>query len=289
MKIRIGGVPEHFNFPWHFATKNDYFKIQDIELLWNDFPSGTGAMCEALKSGELDLALVLTEGIVSEASKNSNLKIVSEYVSSPLLWGIHVPFQSSIEITENIKGKTYAISRFGSGSHLMAFVDCLKRGWPSDSLNFQIVNNIDGARAAFKNGEAEVFFWEKFMTKPLVDQKEFKRVGVRPTPWPCFLLAGRTDFLENNKQIVLNIVQTISNTIQKLTKDPENTIKEISSYYKLSEQDIQEWYSVTKWSPNGSVSEVMLNEVSAILHKLKLIEQPRSAKEICCSFANLVS
>ncbi|MBC8111728.1 MAG: ABC transporter substrate-binding protein, partial [Verrucomicrobia bacterium] len=33
-KIRIGGVPEHFNMPWHFAQQNHVFEEQGIDLRW---------------------------------------------------------------------------------------------------------------------------------------------------------------------------------------------------------------------------------------------------------------
>lgn len=288
MDIRIGGVPEHFNYPWHYAFKKGYFHNQGINLIWKDFPSGTGAMCASLKSAEVDLALVLTEGIVAEVSKGNDLTIVSEYVSSPLLWGIHVPYNSSIETEADIKGKTYAISRYGSGSHLMAFVDALKRGWSTDNLSFQIVNNIDGARNAFKNGEAEVFFWEKFTTKPLVDNKEFKRVGVRPTPWPCFLLAGRKEFVETNRKLIENVVAVYLKAIQEITLQPAETIEAIAKEYNLEEADIKEWYSITKWSKDGAISSLILNEVSDILMNLKIIENAKSPLQLCSSITKLV-
>jgi ABC-type nitrate/sulfonate/bicarbonate transport system substrate-binding protein len=62
--VSIGGVPEHFNLPWYLALENGDFKHNEINLRWKDYPGGTGAMTKALRSGDLDLAVILTEGII---------------------------------------------------------------------------------------------------------------------------------------------------------------------------------------------------------------------------------
>jgi hypothetical protein len=38
--IKIVGVPEHFNLPWHLAIENDRFNQQNIDLQWTDVPEG---------------------------------------------------------------------------------------------------------------------------------------------------------------------------------------------------------------------------------------------------------
>ena len=42
--IKIAGVPEHFNLPWHLAIENNEFESQNIDLEWTDVPEGTGKM-----------------------------------------------------------------------------------------------------------------------------------------------------------------------------------------------------------------------------------------------------
>ncbi|MEP3090154.1 MAG: ABC transporter substrate-binding protein, partial [Nonlabens ulvanivorans] len=39
--IKIGGVPEHFNLPWHFAIEDGAFEKEGIDLQWQDVPEGT--------------------------------------------------------------------------------------------------------------------------------------------------------------------------------------------------------------------------------------------------------
>jgi hypothetical protein len=53
-------------------------------------PEGTGKMCQMLRDGETDIAVILTEGIVKDITAGNPSKIVQVYVDSPLIWGIHV-------------------------------------------------------------------------------------------------------------------------------------------------------------------------------------------------------
>ena len=75
-KITLAGVPEHFNLPWHLAYEEGVFEDVGIDLDFVDHPGGTGAMSQALKNGEVDLALLLTEGAVKFIAENPSFKMV---------------------------------------------------------------------------------------------------------------------------------------------------------------------------------------------------------------------
>ena len=72
--IRVGGVPEHFNLPWHLAIA-DYNRSQTaFNLVWIDFPGGTGDMCKALRNEAIDAVVVLTEGILKDIDTGNPAK-----------------------------------------------------------------------------------------------------------------------------------------------------------------------------------------------------------------------
>jgi len=87
--IRLGGVPEHFNLPIHLAKEQGEFKKRDIDIEWITYPGGTGQMTKALRDGEVDACILLTEGIIKDIIKGNPSRIVSIYVSTPLIWGVH--------------------------------------------------------------------------------------------------------------------------------------------------------------------------------------------------------
>ncbi len=279
-EVKIGGVPEHFNYPWHKALDQGKFEAKGVDLKWLDYPGGTGAMSEALINGDIDLALLLTEGAVSFISKGAPFKIVQTYVQSPLNWGIHVPFESDIHSVEEIRGKTFAISRYGSGSHLMAFVDANERNWQTNNLKFEVVGNLNGAIDSFTKEESQVFLWEKFTTQPYVDKKIFRRIGVRPTPWPCFVLVASDNLINQNPQVIQDISEVIFETSQEV-KSKQVSVTAIAAMYGLRSEEVASWFEETEWATTTKVSESMLDKVSDTLLKLHLIEEKKSYSEIC--------
>ncbi|HJR69338.1 MAG TPA: ABC transporter substrate-binding protein, partial [Gammaproteobacteria bacterium] len=141
IRLRVGGVPEHFNLPWHLALEARRFASLGIDLAWRDYPGGSGTMAKALRDGELEAALLLTEGAVAGVADGAPFKVASLYTESPLLWGIHVPAASRLKSVADVRGARYAISRRGSGSHLMAVVHAQAQGWSVAALDFVTVGN----------------------------------------------------------------------------------------------------------------------------------------------------
>ena len=153
-------------------------------------------MCQALRDGSIDIAIILTEGIIKDIINGNPSKIVKIYVESPLLWGIHVDANSKFQKVKGLENTTIAISRYGSGSQLMAIVNANKNNFDIDNLQYEVVKNLDGGVKALTEGSADYFMWEHFTTKPLVDEGIFRRVGSITTPWPCFVIAVRDEVLK---------------------------------------------------------------------------------------------
>ena len=276
--IKIAGVPEHFNLPWHLAIENGDFEKRNIDLQWTDVPEGTGKMCQMLRDGSADIAVILTEGIVKDIVAGNPSKIVQVYVQSPLIWGIHVAAISDFKKVEDLENKKVAISRLGSGSQLMAYVNAGNQGWKTEKLQFEIINTIDGAVESLTNGTADYFMWERFMTKPLVDKGIFRRIDDCPTPWPCFVIAVRNELLKSNPAIIAKILEIINQTTEEF-KDIPSIDKTLALKYLQKIEDIQEWLSITQWSQKP-LTDKMLNKVQNQLLELKIIDKKGTFEEI---------
>lgn len=276
--IKIAGVPEHFNLPWHLCIENEEFEAQNIDLQWTDVPEGTGKLCQMLRNGETDIAVILTEGIIKDIVSGNPSKIVQVYVQSPLIWGIHVGAASKYKTLSDLQGTKAAISRIGSGSQLMAYVNAHNQGWKTENLQFEIINTIDGAVEALTAGMVDYFMWERFMTKPLVDKGIFRRIGDCPTPWPCFVIAVRNEVLETQPEIIKTILEIINQTTEEF-KDIPSIDKTLSSRYNQKIEDIQEWLSLTEWSQK-SLDNKTLNNVQNQLLELSIIDKKGTFADI---------
>ncbi|WP_055437129.1 substrate-binding domain-containing protein [Lacinutrix algicola] len=277
--INIGGVPEHFNLAWYLGLKNAEYKNADINLRWKDYFGGTGAMCKGLRDGDIDMAVILTEGIVKDIIAGNKSKIVQVFVETPLIWGIHVAENSDYKTIEDVKGTKAAISRYGSGSHLMAYINAQNNGWDIEKdLDFEVIKNLDGAVEGLTEGKADYFMWEKFTTKPLVDNGTFRRIDNCPSPWPCFVIAVREDFLKTNKEDVKTILDIVNNTTSEFKNIP-SIDRMIANRYEQEIEDVQEWLSLTEWSQEN-ISKETINKVQNELLALNIIPEKWDYKDL---------
>ena len=275
LRLKIGGVPEHYNYPWRVAIEEGLFNKEKISLHWSDISGGTGQMIKGLETGSLDIAIVLTEGITRSILRGLDAKVIQIYVNSPLCWGIHVPFKSDLNKITDLEGYKFAISREASGSHLMSYVLAHQNSWDKMPENFNVVGDIYGGLWALQNNEAQIFLWEKYTTQPFVNDKKCRRIGEVYTPWPSFVIAIRNDVLnkyssEINK--ILNIINKRSNQV----KHCNNTVDNISWRYNLDSIEVKSWLSKTDWNFNNSNLYQSVYSVVKYLKMLGLINNNES-------------
>lgn len=273
-RFKIGGVPEHFNLPWRLAIEEGSFDDLGVQLHWSDMTGGTGQMIKGLQTGSLDVAVLLTEGITKSILEGLEAKILMVYVTSPLHWGIHVPFHSDITKVEQLKNKTFAISREGSGSHLMTYVKAHQEGWEKEGLSFNVVGDIYGGLWALQHNEAQGFLWEKYTTFPYTEQKKCRYIDEVVTPWPCFVIAARTDIMKDNETVLKEVCAIVHQRALEL-KQNEHASEIISWRYNLRLSQVENWLKETNWNYTNTINLSDFEQVVTYLRELQLI----SAKE----------
>ena len=134
-----------------------------------------------------------------------------------------------------MKGKRYAISRFGSGSHLMAIVDAVQRGWDPAEIKFVKIGNLKGARAAMEAGEIWQNNNNKAFSFPLVGWDCGKGINNSESPlvfrtkpiaddYPCgtLMVADLSGFeawsSEREPAQVFTLLETIFNSFDRIGK-----------------------------------------------------------------------
>jgi len=271
--IRIGGVPEHFNLPIHLAIEEKAFESRGINVEWTTFKGGTGQMTKALREDKIDLCILLTEGIITDIINGNPSKIISEYVTTPLTWGIHTSAKNELNYYQDIYEKIYAISRFGSGSHLMAIVDANSNGKKIKKEQFKVIRNLEGALESLDKLETDVFYWEKYTTKPYVDSGQLKRVGEYKTPWPCFVIAATDKVLKEQPENVIRVLRTIHDRCDTFQQNEGTSIPLVSKRHGLNLTDVERWYHATGWAIHGWVPDKMLKSVIFQLYMAEIIEK----------------
>lgn len=270
--LKIGGVPEHFNLPWRLAIEEGKFQEIGLNLHWSDMSGGTGQMIRGLETKSIDIAVLLTEGITKSILQGLDAKILQVYVVSPLRWGIHVPPKGMIKKPEDVKDQTFAISRYGSGSHLMAYVMADQHHWNLNNLKFNVIGDVYGGLWALENNEAQAFLWEKYTTFPFVEQGKCDYVGDVVTPWPCFVIAARTEIAEKHPDILQKMCDIVNQKALEV-KEGANAAEIISWRYNLPLEQVKMWLSETDWNYKGEEYLPAFEKTTDYLKKLNLVSK----------------
>lgn len=270
--IRVAGVPEHFNLPWMLALERRAFVRAGIEVKWRTVPEGTGAMCKLLRAGEVDVAMLVTEGAVRDILNGNRSRILSPYVDSSLTWGVHVGAHTAITEPAQLKDVPFAISRLNSGSHLAAMAYAQAHGWTPRESDLVVVNDLEGAVERLKCPEPIAFLWEKYTTKHLVDSGAFRCVDEYRAPWPSFVLVASEAILGSNGIDVARLLRVIRDQA-KGVMEKKSAPEMIAQRYRMSDEDARDWFSGVSWNLDGKMEEGMLERVASTLREAGMLPE----------------
>jgi sulfonate transport system substrate-binding protein len=215
---------------------------------------------------------ILTEGTISATAEGLDVTIMQVYVSSPLEWGVFVPASSDLTSEDELAGRPIAISRHGSGSHLIVYILAEAKGWALPEDQFVVTGGLEGARQSFAAGESEVFLWDRFMTRPLVDAGEFRQLGTFPTPWPSFVIAARTEVLTGRTVEVGRLVDTVVAEATALHAR-SSVVEEIMARYGLDAETTKGWLASTTFAPRQPMDPDLGESVLAALKRAGFVSE----------------
>ncbi|KAI1113763.1 hypothetical protein F5Y14DRAFT_204987 [Nemania sp. NC0429] len=294
-QIRIGFVPEHFSTPIHFAQK--YYGL-DAKLI--PFPSGTGHMITAIRAGEIDIGIGLTEAWVAGLGKDDvpgdgGYRIVGTYVETPLCWAISTGAKRpEIESVASLKGSKIGISRLGSGSQVMGYVLADQQGWlsPSSSSSpswappysdFVVLQNFANLRAAVNDGTADFFMWEHFTSKRYYDSGEIRRVGEIYTPWSSWKIVASTALLQQGAAggpvRLMDLFASLDRGVRHFEDHRDEAVEYISTALDYSAEDAREWLATVRFaSKTEGVDVGVITKCIAVLQKAGVLSEGDAAQ-----------
>ncbi|MDX9750231.1 MAG: ABC transporter substrate-binding protein [Flavobacteriales bacterium] len=273
-RVRIAGVPEPYNLPWHLAMEKGAFKEAGIELEWHTVHEGTGRMCRMLREGELDMAVLVTEGAAADILNGGPIRIVSTFVESPLPWGVHVPAGSALRAPADLMQVPYAISRRGSGSQIMAMLHAESLGWRPEERDLEVVHNMAGAAARMSEGSPIIFLWEQFVTARYVDAGVMRCVDVVRGDWPGFVIVAREDYIREQAATMEAVLVLLAREVADLRTGP-HVVELVMQNAGFSEERAREWLEGVEWRLDQP-SYLRLSALVGTLQALKLVPSEKA-------------
>ncbi|KAG6812971.1 hypothetical protein H0H92_015090 [Tricholoma furcatifolium] len=283
MPLRIGYVREHFSSPLlQFAAVDAGKTFTLVEC-----PSGTGQLISRLTNDEIDVAIALTDPLISGIANGSKAyKLVGSFVSTPLNWAVIAGRDANIADIPSLEGKTIGISRQGSGSQTMAYVMALQEGWSTENLKFKINNDIRGLIDSVNEGSTSAFMWEWFTTKPFVDSGEVKfvsspsasKIGSVPTPWPSWLIAAHPSPTRAPVAQVRAFLEELTTYVRAFDSQESResaNVKFIEATWGYGTEDIKAWLKTVAYPESCLViPKKVITDTLSVLEKAGVVKAP---------------
>ncbi|THV07324.1 periplasmic binding protein-like II [Dendrothele bispora CBS 962.96] len=270
MPLRIGYVREHFSSP--LLQYADQDKGKTFTLV--ECPSGTGQLINRLTNDEIDVAIALTDPLISGIANGSTAyKLVGSYVSTPLNWAVITGKDSKYNSISDLRNTTLGISRHGSGSETMAYVMAFQQGWTTNDMKFKVNNDIRGLVASVNDDSSSAFMWEWFTTKPWLDKGEVRFIGAVPTPWPSWTIAAKTTAPSEELKQFLATLSTYVKDFDSEESRTEKNIPFIKQRFGYKEEDIQAWLKTVKYPEDClKLDRKVIEDTLDVLKKAQVIK-----------------
>jgi ABC-type nitrate/sulfonate/bicarbonate transport system substrate-binding protein len=167
----------------------------------------------------------------------------------------------------DLRGKTFGITKLGGGSHINTVLIANKEGWSEkdDDFVFKPLGNINSMISALKNGEIDCFVWEPLSIKSHLDKGDLKVLAEAFPPWPSFMIASKTEFLNEFSDRVRTLMLSLQEAARIFDDNRKYPIEVMNKVYNLSEEDCRDWLNTVRYSTTGAVSQDLVNQTTEIL------------------------
>lgn len=267
------------------AQYEDYYKNElGVEVKITQFDSGKDVNT-ALASGSID---------ITELGSSPTALGISSDVDYEVFWigdiigaaeSLVVKDDSGIESLEDLKGKKIA-TPFASTAHY-SLLNALKLEGISESEVTLLDLQPADIYAAWERGDIEAaYVWYPVLSQLLENGKVITHSGelAEKGVITADLNVVRTEFAEQNPDIVTNYVKAQIKANDILLNDPETAAKEIASILEISEEDAADQITQFEYLTADEQIDYLENKMADTLKKTAdyLVEQDsiKSAPEL---------
>jgi NitT/TauT family transport system substrate-binding protein len=156
-KVRVGVSMRNsvFHLPLVLAEQLGYFRQAGVGVEWHDFDAGSHANL-ALLNGQVDVLSGAFEHVLDLNERGHKLQaFVLQGRTPQVSLGIAMPRLSSYRTLADLKRFKIGITSYGSATHAMANMWCLRAGGSPLEMQYVEVGNMTSAMESLRNGSVD--------------------------------------------------------------------------------------------------------------------------------------
>lgn len=217
--------------PLQYIEKHGLFEKNglDVELL---FVEGGSVLTQALVGGSVDIAQNGYAPVVNAAVAGADLVIIGGIANVlPMMLVV----DGSITNADQLRGKSIAISRYGSSTDVAAKMALEHLGLTPQDVNILQLGNEGTRLAAYKSGQVQGVMAQLPGAQDLVDEGAvmLADVGTIAQGYPNTAFATTRDYLAENPEVVKRFYKAMAEGLHAFAADPEGATEVTAEFLKM--------------------------------------------------------
>ncbi|WP_454856677.1 ABC transporter substrate-binding protein [Rhizobium binxianense] len=219
--------------PMQYALAKGLFKKYglDVNLVYVE---GGSVLTQALVGGSIDIAQNGYTPSIAAALAGADVVIIGSMANK-------LPFQlvvdSSIQNADQLRGKSIAISKFGSSTDTAVKFALKSLGLTTNDVNILQLGGEGTRAAAYESKQVQGLMVQYPRTQEMVDQGSKMLVDVTDIvkDYPNTAYVTTKDFLSEHPDVVKRFFMAMAEGLHGFKANPQDAMKVTSSFLKLQE------------------------------------------------------
>jgi NitT/TauT family transport system substrate-binding protein len=243
--VRVGkAVPFAWTFtPIDVGIEVGIFAKQGLELAATGF-AGDARLQQGLVSDSIDFGLGSGPGM-GFVAKGSPAKAVAAMAGAPMNMSIVVPYASTIQTIDDLKGKKVGITTVGSLTDWLLKRVVADRKWAANDVTAVTVGGLDATKAALKTGQIDAVVVALELGYALEAAKQW-RVLAPLAPFArdfhTHVIYARDELIATKPELVERFLRGWFETIAFMRGNKERTVEITAKVLHLDEAVIDRVY-----------------------------------------------
>jgi NitT/TauT family transport system substrate-binding protein len=243
--VRVGkAVPFAWTFtPIDVGIEVGIFAKQGLELAVTGF-AGDARLQQGLVSDSIDFGLGSGPGM-GFVAKGSPAKAVAAMAGAPMNMSIVVPYASTIQTIDDLKGKKVGITTVGSLTDWLLKRVVADRKWAANDVTAVTVGGLDATKAALKTGQIDAVVVALELGYALEAAKQW-RVLAPLAPFArdfhTHVIYARDELIATKPELVERFLRGWFETIAFMRGNKERTVEITAKVLHLDEAVIDRVY-----------------------------------------------
>jgi len=217
--------------PLQYIQKHGIFEKNglEVELLFVD---GGSVLTQSLVGGSVDIAQNGYAPVVTAAVAGADLVIIGGMANVlPMM----LVTDGAITKPEDLRGKSIAISRYGSSTDVAARLALEHLGLTTRDVNILQLGNEGTRLAAYKSGQVQGLMVQLPGAQDLVDEGAtmMADVGAIAQGYPNTAFATTRRYLDKNPEAVKRFYKAMAEGLRAFAADPEGATEVTAEFLKM--------------------------------------------------------